>query len=124
MTLTDTHCHLDFQKFDHDRSEVLRRAEEAGVTRILIPGLDIPTSRAAVSLAMSHPMLFAAVGVHPTEAGTWNESTRDELMKLLSPFPDGRGDRGEGKIVAIGEIGLDYYWNSAPHALQKTVLQE
>jgi TatD DNase family protein len=122
--LTDTHCHLNFDQFDHDRDELLRRAEQAGVTRILIPGLDLPTSRAAVALASSHPMLYSAVGIHPTEAATWNESTRNELMEILSPSPNGKGGRGEGKTVAIGEIGLDYYWNSAPHALQKTVLQE
>ena len=124
MTLADTHCHLDFNKFDHDRGEVLRRAEQAGLTRILIPGLDLTTSRAAVALAHSHPMLYAAVGVHPTESATWNESTRNELLEILSPAPNGRGGRGEGKIIAIGEIGLDYYWNSAPQALQKIVLQE
>jgi len=128
--LTDTHCHLDFQKFDQDRSEVLRRAEETGVTRILIPGLDLPTSRAAVALAGSHPMLYAAVGLHPTEAGTWNESTSAELNALIScpsdtsGSSDTSGTSKTSKIVAIGEIGLDYYWNSAPHALQKNVLQE
>ncbi|HXQ34226.1 MAG TPA: TatD family hydrolase, partial [Anaerolineales bacterium] len=60
--LTDTHCHLDFNKFDEDRDAVIQRAIEIGVTRILIPGLDIESSLAAVRLAESHPNLFAAVG--------------------------------------------------------------
>jgi len=133
MTLTDTHCHLDFQKFDHDRSEVLRRAVEAGVNRILIPGLDMHSNRAAVSLARNHPMLYAAVGIHPTEAATWDESTRNELKALAlgtfvpsdsSGASDTPATSDTSRVVAIGEIGLDYYWNSAPHALQKNVLQE
>ena len=135
MTLTDTHCHLDLNKFDSDREAVIERAIQAGVERILIPGLNVTSSQAAVKLAGSHPMLYAAVGIHPTEAGTWNASTRNELRLLAIPHPNpspreappkgaGRGARGEGKVVAIGEIGLDYYWDSAPHDLQKKVLKE
>jgi TatD DNase family protein len=121
---TDTHCHLDLRKFDPDRAEVLRRAGQAGVTRILIPGLNLESSRAVMALAASHPMLYAAAGVHPTEAQTWTGETREELRKLTGPFLKGKGDKGEGKVVALGEIGLDYYWDSAPHEMQKTVLQE
>jgi TatD DNase family protein len=115
VTLTDTHCHLDMDRFDADREAVLEKAARAGVDRILIPGLDLPTSRAALKLAGSHPMLYAAVGVHPTEAGTWADQTSHELKALLN-------SSDASKIVALGEIGLDYYWDSAPHALQKTIL--
>jgi TatD DNase family protein len=123
--LTDTHCHLDLNKFDSDREAVLERATRVGVRRFLIPGLSVPSSRVVSVLAESHSMLYAAVGVHPTEAMTWNESTRNELrtLALPHPSPDGREDRVEGKVVAIGEIGLDYYWNSAPHDIQKNVLR-
>lgn len=129
MNLVDTHCHLDFEKFNPDRDEVLRRAREAGVERILIPGLTAASSRSVVELAGSHPMLCAAVGVHPTEAGSWTGETREELRKLINPRPSlpspgGRGEGGEAKVAAIGEIGLDYYWDSAPHDLQKSVLKE
>ncbi len=75
MTLTDTHCHLDLDKFDSDREAVLERAARAGVVRILIPGLTIASSRAVLKLAESHPVLYAAVGVHPTEAATWTDET-------------------------------------------------
>ena len=68
MKLTDTHCHLDLEQFDADRDAVLQRAINAGVTRILIPSLTGKSSRAAVKLAESNPMLYAAVGVHPNEA--------------------------------------------------------
>ncbi|HMD80993.1 MAG TPA: TatD family hydrolase, partial [Anaerolineales bacterium] len=64
---TDTHCHLDFNKFDEDRDAVIQRAIEARVTRILIPALDFESSLSAVRLARSHPNLFAAVGFHPTD---------------------------------------------------------
>jgi TatD DNase family protein len=119
VILTDTHCHLDLEKFDLDRQAVLERALRADVTRILIPGLSLPSSRVAVKLAESHPMLSAAIGVHPTEAATWNELTNNEL-KALASGPSGTYDAS--KVVAIGEIGLDYYWNSAPYAIQKNIL--
>jgi len=114
MTLTDTHCHLDFNKFDSDREAVLERAIQAGVKRILIPGLSLTSSLSAVKLAQSHPMLYAAVGVHPTEASDFERSTLDEFRKL-SQYP---------KVKAIGEIGLDYYWDSAPRDHQQKVLKE
>jgi len=128
MRLSDTHCHLDLNAFDVDRAAVLERAARAGVERILIPGLTLTSSRAAVQLAQSHPMLFAAIGVHPTEAMTWDEATRKELRRLARPATpppsaSGRGAGGGGKIVAIGEIGLDYYWDAAAHDLQQHLLQ-
>ena len=118
MTLpvfTDTHCHLDFNKFDPDRSEVLHRAEEAGVTRILVPGTSLTSSRSAVELAESHAGLYAAIGVHPTEVGTFQVDTLASLRTLAS---------GTSKIVAIGEIGLDYYWDTASHDVQQRLLIE
>jgi len=114
MSLTDTHCHLDFEKFDADRHEVLERARAAGLTRILVPGLDIPSSLRAVNLAESVPMVYAAVGFHPTDALKWREDSLPALEELT----------GNPKVVAMGEIGLDYYWDTAPHDLQQRVLVE
>ena len=112
--LTDTHCHLDFSKFDADRDEVLARAWEAGLTRILIPGITLDYSRAAVKLADSHPKLFAAVGIHPNDVDQLHVDTLARLRELAK----------KPKVVAIGETGLDYYWDSAPHDHQQKVLQE
>lgn len=112
--LTDTHCHLDFEKFDSDRQEVLSRAWQAGVTRILIPGLDLRSSARVVKLAESHPNLFAAIGVHPSDSLTWDGQTPSALRELSIHH----------KVVAIGEIGLDYYWDAAPHDHQKKILAE
>lgn len=126
--LTDTHCHLDFEQFDSDRPEALNRAWEAGLTRILIPGLDLASSRSAVKLAESHPNLFAAIGVHPTEALNFERSTLETLHRLFmesNGLPLAREQvPALQKIVAIGEIGLDYYWDSAPHDVQQGALKE
>ena len=114
--LTDTHCHLDFTKFDQDREAVIRRAEEAGVTRVLVPALDHESGCAAIKLADTYPNLFAAVGFHPTDLDKWIETSLEDLRKLVSE-PNGLSlERYEqdpaiqNKVVAIGEIGLDYYW--------------
>ena len=98
--LTDTHCHLDFNKYDEDRQAVLQRAIEAGVRRILIPGLDLESSHAAIRLADSHPNVYAAVGFHPTDLDKFSERAFTEIKNLAK----------HAKVAAIGEIGIDYYW--------------
>jgi TatD DNase family protein len=98
--LTDTHCHLDFNKFDEDRSDVIQRAAGAGITRILIPALDAESSASAVKLAESHPNLYAAVGFHPTDLDKFSEKAFEQIKQLAN----------HPKIVAVGEIGIDYYW--------------
>jgi TatD DNase family protein len=137
VVLTDTHCHLDFNKFDSDRDAVLARAAQAGVERILIPGLSVDSSRAACDLAGRHPGLYSALGVHPSEALGWTDATKDELrkLKLDAEKADLRGPEkknprssmpsaSHSKIVAVGEIGLDYYWDESPHPHQQMVLRE
>ena len=114
MVLTDTHCHLDFHKFDQDRLVVIKRAEQVGIVRILIPALSVASSLSVVSLAGTHHMLYAAIGVQPNESLTWHKSSIPDLRKLAS----------KPKVVAIGEIGLDYYWDAAPHEHQKRVFRE
>jgi TatD DNase family protein len=127
LNLADTHCHLDLDKFESDREAVLERAVRAGVARILIPGLNAASSQAVVKLAESHPNLYAAVGVHPTEAATWAKATKNELKELASGASGSSGasgPSGTSKVVAIGEIGLDYYWDSAPQDVQRDVLRQ
>ena len=99
--LVDTHCHLDFSRFDRDRDDVIRRAEEAGVTRIVIPGIDLPTSRKAIALAERYKGVYAAVGIHPN-SGKEAYRGKETLAKLreLAEHPE---------VIAVGEIGLDYY---------------
>lgn len=112
--LTDTHCHLNLNTFQEDLPEVLARAEAAGVERILVPGIDLPTSRLAVELAERHPMVYAAVGVHPSDAATWDQTSSSSLRELAR----------SSKVVAIGEIGLDYYRDHAPRDVQRQVFRE
>ncbi len=125
MNLTDTHCHLDLDRFDPDRGEVLSRAWETGLTRILIPGLDLLSSKRVVELARGQNGVFAAIGVHPNEALSWNSRTYADLKQL---YADVVGEAPNPvfsqKIVAVGEIGLDYYWNAAPHTVQHSILKE
>lgn len=134
--VTDTHCHLDFNKFDPDREQVLQRALEAGISRILVPALDWDSSLDVLRLAESHSALFAAVGFHPTDVEKWDDSSFENLKKLIMesgglPYTQGRpleqqAAPRQNKIVAIGEIGLDYYWVREPEeqARQRAVLKQ
>jgi TatD DNase family protein len=99
--LIDTHCHLDFADFKDDLEQVIKRAEAAGVDYFINPGSTLESCRAAVLLAASYAQIYAAVGVHPHDADTFDASAATQLEKLA----------GEKKVVAIGETGLDYYRN-------------
>jgi TatD DNase family protein len=115
MYLTDTHCHLDYNKFDPDREEVIQRANDAGLIRLLVPGLDHRSSKEAVRLAESNASVYAAVGFHPTDLGKFSESTFQQVKELAK----------HQKVVAIGEIGIDYYWvkESDKRAFQRETLK-
>ena len=108
MHLIDSHAHLDHRKFDGDRAAVISRAQEVGVVAILNAGADLASSRAAVALAEEHDFIYAAVGVHPHDALTVNPELLDELRKLAR----------HPKVVAVGEIGLDYYRDLSPRPVQ------
>jgi TatD DNase family protein len=112
--LADTHCHLDSDAFDDDRAEVLQRARAAGVEQILVPAVDLPSARRIVELVGADHQLFAAIGCHPTQAAGWAASTASELRSLAH----------HSSVVAVGEIGLDYYRDASPREIQRTVLIE
>ncbi len=102
--LVETHAHLYFDKFDDDREEVIRRAHGAGVEKIINIGIDIASSQQCIALAESHEGLFASVGIHPNDAGQLDAAALARLRELTA----------HEKVVAIGEIGLDFYWNTWP----------
>ncbi len=107
--LVDSHCHLHDAEFDEDRHEVLRRAREAGISAMITIGTDLQSSRRAVDLADSHQDIYAAVGFHPHNAKDMTRADVDTLWRLAdSP-----------KVVAIGEIGLDFYRNLSPPDIQR-----
>lgn len=112
--LIDSHCHLTFDAFDRDRDDVLARAAEAGIIAIINPATNLEDSRQIVAAAEKTPNLYAAVGFHPNDAGDFDEAALDELRKLA----------GHPKVVAIGEIGLDYYWDKFPRPLQQQVFEQ
>ena len=112
MFLTDTHCHLNLNQFNNDLEEVLDRARSAGIGRILVPGIDLETSRKAVELADRYPEVFAAVGIHPNIGGDWHPGVL-KALKDLAAHP---------KVVAIGEIGLDNHWKDTDPLLQQEIL--
>lgn len=112
--LIDTHCHLDFSSFDQDRVEVIHRACDHGVKWLINPGINLESSRKAISLTEQFPEVLAAVGVHPNEALTWDDATLDELERLAV----------HPRVVAIGEIGLDYYRDYSPRDRQVHIFKE
>ena len=115
--LTDTHCHLDFNKFDEDREAMIQRALDASVERMLVPALELESCKAVIQLANSHSNIFAAVGFHPTDIEGWDDMSITNLRNLVQT---------EKKILAIGEIGLDYYWvkEAEKQAQQREVLRQ
>ena len=112
--LFDTHAHYDAEQFDPDRDEILAGLPGRGVSLVVNPGCDIPSSRAAVALAERYPFLYAAVGYHPENCGPWREEELEDLRQMAK----------HPKVVAIGEIGLDYYWEeNPPKELQQQVFR-
>ena len=107
----DSHCHVDEEQFDDDREAVLSRMKENGITRYAVIGSDMETSRRAAAFAAAHSGAVAAGGFHPHEAKRFREEDLEEL----------RGMYLRGQIRAIGEIGLDYYYDHSPREIQKQV---
>ncbi|HEV8586760.1 MAG TPA: TatD family hydrolase [Methylomirabilota bacterium] len=111
--LFDTHAHLHFPDFDADRAEMMARARAAGVTRMLTIGTEVPTSHAAIALAESEPHVWAAVGVHPHDAAEADEASLGEIERLA----------GRPRVVAVGEIGLDFFRDLSPRDTQARVFR-
>ena len=113
--LFDTHAHYDAEQFDGDREAVLAGLVRRGVSLAVNPGCDVPSSRAAVALARAWPFLYAAVGYHPENCAPYDPAELD-LFREWAKDP---------KVVAIGEIGLDYYWEeNPPRELQRRVFRD
>lgn len=113
LRFIDTHAHLDFDAFDGDRDQVIASGREKGITRIINPGVDADSSRKALAMAAQHGDIYAGVGVHPNSAQSWQSDTGGILNHLADAE----------KVVAIGEIGLDYYRNKAALNVQMQVFQ-
>jgi TatD DNase family protein len=119
MIFVDSHCHIDGQEFDADRDEVIKRAEDAGVKMMLVVGTgaadDFDNFERAVRLAESRENIFASVGVHPHDAKTFDEAAEKRLIDLA---------KSSRKVVAWGEIGLDFYYDHSPRDVQEQVFRQ
>jgi TatD DNase family protein len=114
MQFIDTHCHLTLDHFNLDIDEVLFRASENNITKIIIPSIDIPSIEKAIKLAENYRQIYAAIGLHPNDGNSWEKNTIDKL-RTFARHP---------KVVAIGEIGLDYYWDECPRDKQQIIFEE
>lgn len=112
--MIDTHVHLDDPNFDRDRDYVINSLLENGITRVYNIGSDIVSSRASVDLASMYEEVYAVVGIHPHDASTYNEYIEKELIDLSK----------HGKVRAIGEIGLDFYYDNSPRDIQEEVFRK
>ncbi|WP_054861441.1 MULTISPECIES: TatD family hydrolase [Gracilibacillus] len=112
--LFDTHVHLNVAQFEEDREEVIKRARDAGIEHMVIVGFDNETIPKAIELAEEHDFIYAAVGWHPVDA---IDMTEEDLLRIeqLANHP---------KVVAIGEMGLDYHWDKSPKDVQKEVFRK
>jgi TatD DNase family protein len=113
FVLIDTHCHVQMRQFNTDRESVIASAFSSGIGRLIVPGTDVPTSESAIELAERHPgRIFAGVGTHPHDA----EALTPEALSAELALAQRPG------VVAIGEIGLDYYRNLSPQNAQREAL--
>lgn len=113
MELFDSHCHLEDERFQGEVQDVLGRMAEAGVTRCILASSDMPTGEKIVALADANPQVYGMVGFHPHEASQFRESDLEQMAEWLK----------HPKIVGVGEIGLDYYYDHSPRNVQRAVLE-
>ena len=105
----DTHAHYDDAQFDDDRHEILSGLSRQGIGWVVNVSASYDSCAKVAAMAQEYPFMYAAVGIHPDEVGSLNEQTFSEMKKLFC----------QPKVVAVGEIGLDYYWDNEAHDLQK-----
>ena len=113
MELFDSHCHLDDEKFDEDRKQIIQEIKKEGVTKLISAGYSVESSKKASELANEYDFIYATAGISPNDI----PQTEEELWKMIDQIKQIANQNK--KIVAIGEIGLDYYWNKDNKELQK-----
>ena len=114
--MIDSHAHLYLEEFDEDREAVVQRARAAGVDTILNIGIDVETSSQAIDMARKDACFFASAGIHPQSPVTDPQAALGAIRELIEANPK--------EAVAVGEIGLDYYWDTVPPEAQSAILQE
>ena len=111
LKLFDTHCHINDERFQSDRAEVIARMREAGIRRAVVVGDGARSPSDAFALARENDFLYAAAGVHPHDASLWTDAHPRLIREWMAM----------DKVVALGEIGLDYHYDLSPRSVQKEV---
>lgn len=111
--MIDSHVHLDDQAFDEDRDSLIKSLGDNGIELVINNSSDLPSSERSVELANKYENIYAAIGVHPHEAKTYDDGVEERLIELSK----------NEKVMAIGEIGLDYYYDNSPRDVQKEVFK-
>lgn len=114
MRLFDTHAHLDDRKYDKDRRQMLKRAQDKGIQYIVNVGYDLPSSQRSIGLAEEYPYVYAAVGIHPHDASEADDEVFHKLKDLVR----------HPRVVAVGEMGLDYFRDLSPRDIQQQVFRK
>lgn len=107
----DSHTHLNVEQFAEDLEETIARAQELGVSEMAVVGFDTPTIEKSLELSQKYPFIYSIIGWHPTEAGSYTQAIEKRLEQQLE----------YEKVVALGEIGLDYYWMNDPKDVQEKI---
>ncbi len=107
--IVDTHAHLYYEDILNNIDDILKRAEDAGIEKIIAPGVDYKTSMQLLELSAKYPMIYAALGIHPTDVNKYEYSELEKIEKLFD----------NAKVVGVGETGLDYYWDTSYNDKQK-----
>jgi TatD DNase family protein len=119
--MIDTHCHLEMDEFDPDREEVIQRAKDAGIEAIITIGSDLKGNIGGLELSKKYDFIYSSVGIHPHDAKDFTEDVFNKI-KMWAINSTGHGARG--KVVAIGEIGLDYHYDNSPREIQHEVFMK
>ena len=114
MQFIDTHCHLNIKPLLERTNEILDAAAEQGIHQMVVVGIDIPSSEIAIRLAEDHPQLFASAGIHPNDCSKAPDDWEKHIVEMLA----------HPRVVAVGETGLDYYWDDSPAELQKVFFRD
>ena len=125
MHWVDTHCHIDGEEFNEDREAVIQRAQEGGVAAVFVPAIDLATSERILRLCQQHPgYLYPMVGLHPEEVrDDWRRQLA-AIKSLLPPLSSSLLSPLSSNIIAIGEVGLDYYWSREFYQQQQEAFEE
>lgn len=118
MELFDTHAHYNDEKFDEDRDEIIKSIHASGVTKFITAGYSLESSKKAIEISKKYEYIYTIIGVSPNDIPEDEQTIKEQIKKLEKLY------KNNEKVVAIGEIGLDYYWNKDNSKLQKVAFRE